>query len=256
MFQGVFSRLRGMTGHPRSEVAQAADTRLILPPGPPPLLLSHLSTHHLRGMAQQAATESVGEMDRPSLLALVDSMVRAKNGLKWEVQIGKVTRLCFEFFGITKAPQAARVRLTLMQGSSLGRVNGQLISFNNELYMLGGVPTKYFFSVPGVYTDNWNKMAGFLMKLDSETRRWQSEEDAELSQQAWSQKQYMTVTGRWHRSYCKCPLKLLLSIHRPRRPDMKLLLTTYFGNQARIQHPSCDQMACVKIRSLQVSVCL
>lgn len=96
MFEGVISRLKSMTSHHARN--EEPDTRLILPPGPPPLLLSNLSTHHMRGISLQAATESVGEMDRPSLLALVDSMVRAKNGLKWEVQIGKVTRVCFEFW--------------------------------------------------------------------------------------------------------------------------------------------------------------
>lgn len=100
-------------------------------------------------------------------------------------------------------------------------MDGQLISFKDELYMLGGVPTKYFFNLPGVYTDSWNKKEGFLMRLDSTTHKWQSEGDAELSQQAWSQKQYMTVTGWWHRC---CPV--LLSIHSQRRPNMTPLLAS------------------------------
>lgn len=52
--------------------------------------MSHLSSHELRAIALQAATESVGQMDRSSLLALVHIVVRAESGVIWNVQHGKV----------------------------------------------------------------------------------------------------------------------------------------------------------------------
>ena len=94
MFNAVISRLKGMNGHPRN---QNDGPQLFLPSGAPPLTLSHLSTRDVRGIALQVASESAGKMERTSLLALAHSKVRDENCLKWEVQIGKVTRL---FFGV------------------------------------------------------------------------------------------------------------------------------------------------------------
>lgn len=92
----------------------------------------------------------------------------------------------------------AQVKLTAMQGPSPGRVFGKLISYNDELYMLGGFPTKYHFNPNGIATDDWIKKEGFLMRLDRKTNEWQSEGDAELPQQTWKHKQYLTVTGQRH----------------------------------------------------------
>ena len=83
-----------------------------------------------------------------------------------------------------------------MQGPSPKRVYSKLISFNDELYMLGGFPTKYYFSPSGLTTDDWFKEEGFLMRLDSKTNRWKSEGNVGLPQPAWREKQYLSVTGQ------------------------------------------------------------
>ena len=61
--------------------------------------------------------------------------------------------------------------------------------------MIGGFPTKYYFSPPGLTTDDWCKEEGFLMRLDSKTNGWKSEGNAGLPQREWRQKQYTSVTG-------------------------------------------------------------
>ena len=92
MLNRVISRLKGKTGHHRSEDVRS---QLIMPSGAPPLSFSHLSTHNLRGATSQDATQSVGKLERPSLRALAEAQVRAERSVTWNVQYAKV-RCCLD----------------------------------------------------------------------------------------------------------------------------------------------------------------
>ena len=90
MLQAVMSRLKGRRGRPCIEVDEP---EVILPGSPSALSVSQLSTYHLRDVALQAAIGPVTKSDRPSLLAIAHSQVKAWNDLSWDVQTAEVRLL-------------------------------------------------------------------------------------------------------------------------------------------------------------------
>lgn len=96
--------------------------------------------------------------------------------------------------------QKSASTLLLVQGPSPCRVNGNLISFNNELYIFGGMPTTFYLNPPTLLTDKslawFKKGEDYLMRLDSKTHSWQSEGSAGLPQRAWAPYHYSAVTGQ------------------------------------------------------------
>ena len=103
--------------------------------------------------------------------------------------------------------QKSANRLRPTQGPSPSRMLGDLISYNQELYMIGCTPTTAYLN-PDLLDKSvswFTRGEDFLMRLDSKTHRWQSQSSAGLSQLAWKPWHYLTVTGQ---------LQLLLAFPR------------------------------------------
>ena len=97
--------------------------------------------------------------------------------------------------------QKSASRLRPTQGPSPCRMLGNLISYNQELHIIGGTPTTAYLN-PDLLVTNHKSVSwfmrgeDFLMRLDSKTHRWQSESSAGLPQRAWKPWHYLTVTGQ------------------------------------------------------------
>ena len=155
--------------------------------------ITELQTWQLRLLAA-AAGKDVAGLDRSKLVSAGFEATGALSPKPWLIEDAQV------WYHLRSGPEESvpsvpQAKVGALQGSAPARCGGHLLSFQNELYVLGGVPHQLFGKGPaddstadeGTQTRAAMVQSGqMLLKLDSCTNKWVPASCEGLPRDAWA----------------------------------------------------------------------